>query len=207
MALPTVAEIRAVLEGYCIDANVVSDAWISARLNNFVVPYVEGIARTSVSGVRTIIEYYNGNGTNLISLARRNIVTLIEVKYILGGDNYRVLNLANIELLKAEGFLKAKRNAVETWIMPVFPKGQKNLQITYTVGYEAADIPIDIIEAVKFITCEMILNFMEGRSGGGDIAIQNYSKSFGTRGKYNNIRNELHRMSNALLRKYMTGVI
>jgi hypothetical protein len=207
MGLPTIAEVRGILEGYCIDSTTVSDTWITSRMTNMILPYVEKITRQSFSGVQTVNEYVSGNGTNILMLSRRNIQTLIQVKYVLGGDNQRVLNLANIELLAEEGILKAKRNAVETWIMPVFPKGQKNMLISYTVGYANADMPVWIKDAISYLTCDIMLTFLEGRSGGGDVGTQGYNKSYGQRGKYSNIRRELHRLSDFALRRYMTAVV
>jgi hypothetical protein len=204
---PSAADVRTLLTGYCIDANTVPDAFIEARRDNMIIPTIENIIRRSISGVQSVTEYCSGNGTNVCYLSRRGIVTLVEVKYVLGGDNQRVLNLANIELLADEGILKAKRNAVETWIMPVFPKGDKNLKITYTVGYAIADIPTDIVEAITLMTADVILSFIEGRSGGGDIGIQGYNKSYGPRGKYSYIRAELWKMSQHILRRYSTGVV
>jgi len=194
--------------GYCaVDSSVVPDSWITSRLNGSIIPFVEGTTRHSITGVKTITEYYSGNGTNMLNLSRRGVISLTQIAYVLGGDNQRVLSLANVELLADEGSIKAKRNAVETWMMPIFPKGQKNLKITYTAGYEPEDIPVDLCEAVKLLACDTILSFIEGMDGGGDVSVQAYNKSYGNRGKYSNIRNELQRMANAILRRYQTGVI
>jgi len=165
------------------------------------------MTRSKFTGVETITEYVSGNGTNILYLSRRDIKSLTEVRYVLGGDNQRVLNLSNVELLADEGMLKAKRNAVETWIMPVFPKGQKNMKIVYTVGYEDADIPAGIKEAISFLTAEMMLTQIEGRFGGGDTSAEAFSKSYGRRGKYTNIRNELFRLAYYKIRRYGTSVV
>lgn len=204
---PTATEIRNLLEGYCITTATVSDAWIEARRDNYVIPYAERITRLSFTGVQSITEYISGNGTNIINLARRDIKSLVEIRYVIGGDNQRVLTLANVELLADEGMIKAKRNAVESWIQPVFPKGQKNLKIVYTVGYTDADMPTGIKEAIMYITADMILSFLEGRSGGGDVTAEGFSKTYGSRGKFTNIRNELHRLAYFNLCKYKTSVV
>lgn len=207
MAKPTTTEIRNFLEGYCIDTNNISNSWIEARRDNFVIPFIERITRIAFSGVQTYADYVSGNGTNILFLPRRNCITLISVKYVLGGDNQRVLNLANLEFIAQEGILKAKRNAVETWIMPVFPKGDRNMLVTYTAGYDDISMPADIKESIIYRTASMILTFISSRSGGGDITIEGYSKSYGSRGKYGQIRDEIDRMSENILRKYITGVV
>lgn len=205
--MPVAADIRAYLEGYCTDANIISDGFITDQLTNYVIPYIERATRQSFSGVNTYEEYCSGNGTNILFLSRRPIVSLVQVRYILGGDNQRVLSLANIELLGAEGILKAKRNAVETWIMPVFPKGDKNMAVQYTAGWAVGNIPSDINFAAKLLACSMALTMIEGRAGGGDIGIQGYNKSYGRRGRYTYVRSEMERQANHILRKYITTVV
>lgn len=207
MSKPTSNEIRGILEGYNITSDYVSDSWIETRRDNYVIPFIEKITRIPFSGVVTKQEYVSGNGTNILFVGRRDIKSLIAIKYVLGGDNQRVLNLANVELLADEGIIKAKRNAVETWIMPVFPKGEKNLLIIFTVGYADTDMPIEIKEAISLFTADMVLMQIEGRFGGGDVSAEGFSKGYGNRGKYTNIRNDLIRLAHFNLNRYRTSVV
>lgn len=179
--------------------------WIQKRLNNFVLPFVERVTRQSFSGQEQITEYYSGNGKNYLLLNRKPIVSLDEIRYVLGGSNFTILNLQNIEVVLAEGILKAKRNYEEAYYLPVFAKGDYNLKIKYTYGYTTC--PDNVKEAIIYLAAEQILGFIGARTGGGSITAQAYGRNYGPRGKYQDIRNDLARQAYAILQPYMTSVV
>jgi hypothetical protein len=183
----------------------ISDDWIYKRLNNFIIPSVEQIIRQKLGATEQITEYYSGNGKNFMILNRRPIVSLDEIRYVLGGSNFTILNLQNIEVVSSEGILKAKRNYEEAYYLPVFARGDYNLKITYTYGY--ATCPDIIKEAIIFLTAEQILGFIGSRTGGGGLSTQGYNRSFGNRGKFTEIRNDFARQAHFILSNYMTGVV
>ena len=74
-----------------------------------------------------------------------------------------------------------------------------------TTGFSS--IPPDVYEAIMYLTAEAALGHIGSRTGGGSISVQGYGRSFGSRGKYTDIRNDLARQGISLLRHYMTGVI
>lgn len=203
--IPTVMDIRECLEGYCVTTDILSDGWIEKRRDAFVIPFVERVTRQHFSGVQSKTEYYSGNGKNYLVLNRKPIVALTEIRYVLGGSNFTILNLQNIEVVANEGILKAKRNYEEAYYLPVFARGDYNIRITYTYGY--ADCPEDIKEAITYLCAEQLLGFLGARTGGGSLTMQSYSRNYGTRGKYQDIRNDFSRQAYALLQPYMTSVV
>jgi len=179
--------------------------WLQDRLDKFVVPFVERITRQYFSGTRQAVEYYSGNGKNYLILNRKPIVSLDEIRYVLGGSNFTILNLQNIEVILAEGLLKAKRNYEEAYYLPVFARGDYNIKITYTYGY--TNCPDPVKEAIIYLASEQALGFLGARTGGGSLSMQSYSRNYGTRGKFQDIRNDLSRQAHALLQPYMTSVV
>lgn len=205
MAKPTAEEIRTFLDGYGIDKVQLSDAWIDARRDGFVIPYVQDITRQQFSGIATVTEYYSGANKNVLILNRKPIVEVTNIEYVLGGNYFTALNLGNIEVVHQQGILKAKSNYEEAYYMPLFSKGEYNLKVTYTYGY--ADYPADIKEAVIYLCSEQILGFIGARTGGGELSGQTFSRSYGDRGKWQDIRNDLSRQAHSIMGKYMTSVV
>jgi len=198
------SDVREYLEGYGIETDIISNDWIEKRLARFIVPYVESVTRQTFSGISSITEYYSGAGQNYLILNRRPIVAVQSIQYVLGGNYFTVVNMGNIETISALGILKAKSNYEEAYYMPIFARGNFNLKITYTYGY--LTFPDDIKEACIMLSAEQVLGFIGSRTGGGDISGQAYSRNFGDRGKYTEIRNDLARQAYGILRKYMTRV-
>lgn len=201
----TYSDIRSFLEGYGITMTQLSDTWINSRINNFVIPFVESYTRQSFSGVQTITEYYSGTGNNVLMLNRRPIVAITEIRYVIGGYSMPILNLAMIETIAAEGIIKAKSNFDEAYFLPVFAKGSKNIKVSYTYGW--ADYPIDIKEAIIYFASSQILGFIGTRTGGGSLGVQGFSRNYGDRGKYHDIRQELDRQAYSILNKYKNSVV
>ena len=203
MALPTAAEIQAVLEGYNIETQL-SDAWIDAKRDKFVVPWVEKKTKLSFTGIQEVTEYYDGTGSSILVLRHRPIVALLSISYTnVPSDQFYISPLA-IQTIEDEGILKAKANFNEANYVPIFARGQRNLRITYSFGY--ADPPPEVAEAIKYLVAEKILGHIASRTGGGNLNVQAFGRQYGSRGKFTEIRNELARDAIAILREYITGV-
>lgn len=208
MAKPTASEIRDYLEGYCETDNIVSDEWIEGRRDNLVIPICERITRRSFSSVETLVEYRSGNGGNILRLNRRPITSLVSVEYVTAPDSFVEIGLTNFILLADEGEIKARASeSVLSSSSVFFPKGEKNIKVTFTAGFTDAALPGIVKEAIMALTAEKTLAFLAGRGGGGDISVQGYSKSYGKQGKYTNIRSELARIGLSLLKSYQTSVV
>ena len=205
MSLPTGNDILTFLEGYGITSQILTTAWLENRRDGFVVPYVERITRQSFSGVATVTEYYSGNGKNILILNRKPVVSVTEIRYVLGSNNISILNLGNIEVVQSEGILKAKRNYEESFYLPVFAKGDYNIKVTYTYGYVTC--PADVAEAITYLCAWSALNFIGARTGGGSLSTQGYSRNYGELGKYTDILRSLQAQAHAILSPYMTSVI
>jgi hypothetical protein len=205
MAAPTANDVREYLEGYGISATQLTDLWITKRITNIIIPYVEKITRQSFSAIKTVTEYHSGTGKNILILDRRPIVAVTEIAYVLGGNTQRILNLAMIETVAKQGILKAKTNYDEAFLLPLFAKSEFNIKVTYTYGY--TDYPSDVKEAIIYLTSSRCLTFIGARTGGGSLGIQSYNRNYGNRGKYTDIINVLDADAHAILKPYMTGVI
>ena len=205
--IPTAAMIRDFLEGYCITAGVISDAWLIKRRDRFIVPFVERIIRQSLMSESTATEFYSGNGGSILILNRRPIIELTSLSYTNYAEiNQFVINVQSIQVIAEEGILKARYDFREDNWRPVFARGQNNIRVQYTYGYET--VPDDIQEAILYLCVEQALGFVADRTGGGSsLSTQGYNRSYGPRGKYSNVRNDLYRQANALLRQYMTSVV
>lgn len=207
MAKPTPDEVRDFIEGYNVSVACLSNGWIEARRDNFVIPYVERLIRFSLTENEGKVEYLDGTGTDILMLNRKNIISLTKIEYVSGGDNIYDLDINNYVLIEKQGILKARsgRNRITDSYSP-FPRGNKNIKITYSCGYSDDDMPFDIKEAIIYLISEQALGFIGGRTGGGALSMQSYSRNYGNRGKFTDIRNDLTRQAMALLQPYITAV-
>lgn len=205
MAIPTAEEIREFLEGYNVTHTILKDSWINLRITKSIVPFVENVIERKVNSIDQHEEYVSGTGKDIVILSKKPIIDLISIEYVYGENYESSIGLAGVEVLKNEGMLKAIANWSEGGYDSVFRKGNKNIKVVYTVGF--SDVPDDIHEAIIYLSCEQILGFIGARTGGGSLTVQGFSRNFGDRGKYQDIRNDLKRQGMSLLRKYMTGVI
>jgi hypothetical protein len=205
MAAPTYTDVREFLENYCVTTTQISDDWITSRIENNIIPYVEKITRQKFSGIASVVEYHSGTGKNTLFLDRRPIVAVTEIAYVLGGNTQRILNLAMIETVAAQAILKAKTNYDEAFLLPLFAKGDYNIKVTYNYGY--SDYPSVVSEAIIYLTASRCLTFIGARTGGGNVGVQGWNRSYGPRGKYNDLINVLDADAHSLLRPYMTGVV
>lgn len=205
MAKPTATEIRAFLEGYDITTSYLSDPWIEARRDNFIIPQVEKVIRRKVEGTESVTEYVSGTGQSILILSRKPINSVTSIEYVTGGDYDSTIGLGGIEVLSEEGILKSVTNITEGGYNIIFAKGEKNIKVTYTIGSDT--IEGDLKEALIYLSAEQLLGFIGARTGGGALTVQGFSRNFGERGKYQDIRNDLKRQAFGLLRKYTTGLV
>lgn len=204
MAMPTASDVRAYLEGYQITSSILSDNWINNEILNNVVPYIERYCRTSLVGLKTVTEWYSGNGSSQLILNRKNIVSLVQIALVRGSDFLSYIALDAIDLEQEPGVLKARTRVSEGYYFSIFPRGEDNLKITYTYG-NALDAPLT--QAIIFLACNSVLAFLADRTGGGSINTEGWSRDFGNMGKYTNIRKRLDRMAHSILKDYKTGVV
>lgn len=184
----------------------ISDHWLTMERDNSVIPFCEMVTKQSFTSSSTVTEFYSGNGENTLILDRRPIIEVTDIRYVLGGQNLAVLNLSNIEQIRSLGILKAKRNYEETYYLPVFAKGNNNLKVTYTYGY--TNLPNDLKMAVIMLVCSNALGMIGARTGGGSsLSMQSYSRNFGARGMYNDVRVDMEKRSMQILKNYMTSVV
>lgn len=206
-SIPTAQDMRDELEGFCVDNTLLSDAWITSKRDKFVIKWIEKRTGLYLSSAQTITEYYDGNGENYMILNRKPVNSIIKVEYIDSVNFTRELTLTSFALLPNEGILKGIRTEyLLSNNYPIFPRGNRNIKVTMNVGYAPGNLPDDLAEAVKLLTCEKMLAQLEGRTGGGDVGIQGYNKSYGSMGMYTHNRNDLTRQAYSLLATYMTGV-
>lgn len=202
MAAPTPAEIRAVLEGYGINGADPSDAWITLMRDEEIVPHIEDVTRSKFTEITEVTEYYNGTGLKVLILNRRPIVEVTAIAYVNDLAEGNLLN--SVELISSEGILRSKSRLNEGVYGPIFKRGAKNIKVTYTYGFD--DFPTDIARAVKNMVAAKILTLIGARTGGGSLSVQAHGRSYGSHGKYTEIRKELVHGAYALLKKYTTGI-
>lgn len=204
MALPTATEARDHLEGYEISSSILSDAWIDDERDNNIVPYVNSYIGTDISTEQETTEYCSGVGTSLLSLSRRNINELVSIMLVRGEDIIASIALTSVDLISDEGIIKAKTNLSEGQYFSIFPKGDRNIKITYKHG---GSLPNDLKHAVKKLMCVAMLKEISSRTGGGSLSTQGWSRDYGKRGKYSNIMMEFHRDATVILNRYKTSVV
>lgn len=204
MPLPTYTDVLAQLEGYCITDGMVSNAFITDQISNVVIPYVESFCRNSFSGVKQIVEYYSGTGKDELILSRKNVVEIIGIRLVSGNDIDTTINIASLELISRAGILKVKSGLSEYYNYRIFPKGNDNIKVTYTYG---GTCPADVSQAIQKLTAVIVLDQIEGRTGGGQLSGQAYNRQYGNMGKFSNIRKRLNQQAHAILRRYSTGIV
>jgi hypothetical protein len=183
-----------------------SDSWLANRRDRFVLPWVERKVGFSVSGVQRKTEYHSGTGSSLLILDRRPIVEVHSINLITNPSNWVFVSPTSVEAVSEEGILKLK-TVLETWqpFTPAFPRGKDNIKVDYSYGF--ATCPPDVEEAVNFMVASLALGFLGARTGGGSLSTSGYSRSFGPRGKYTDVRNDLDRSAYVLLKQYFTGMV
>ena len=185
-----------------------TDDWLINVRDSFIIPWIEKKTRQTFEGVATATEYKSGNGTSILFMNRRPIVALTSMSYTnyIEIDQF-VINVNSIQVIAEEGILKARYDFRQDNWRPIFARGINNIRIVYTYGYDNYEDVPEVKEAIMYLMAEKGLGIIANRTGGGDLSIQGWSRSFGSRGKYTNIRNELARDAYASLHDHMTGVV
>jgi len=204
MALPTELEIRGMLEGYGIDDTVVSDAWIASQRDGYVIPHIQNILGYTLDAENTVTEYYSGNGTDTLFLNKKGISEITNIETVTGYDVTSAISLSSVVLLSGKGMIKARAGVPEYTDARSFPKGRNNIKITYKIG---GDITAELSFVVKAFSAIMILDNIEGRTGGGSLSVQGFSRDFGNMGRYSNIRKRLNGQAVSILKKYKSSVV
>ena len=202
MSVITAQEVYAYLEGYGIDSKVISDTWIIARVENFIVPQIKDWTELNFDGILETTEYYSGTGSSIIILRKKPVEEILKIELVTSAYGSQ-FNFQNIELIKADGIIKARGIWEEqNNLYSIFPRGKNNIKITYKYGF--TDYPALIKEAILYLTCDQVLMNLANRTGGGSSS---RNRNYGERGRYSDLRNDLARQAHSLLKPYMTGVI
>jgi len=200
-----IADIRKMFEGYCIDYEQISDDLLLSFRDGKVVPWVESMIGFGVAGVvgRTT-EYRSGTGSSIIIMSRRPIVEIFSINLVTNPSNFIFVSPTSVEVIADEGILKL-RTVLEAWTsyVPAFPRGKDNIKVDYSYGF--ATLPVDIADAVCALVVSFALGHLASRTGGGSVNVPGIGRTYGTRGKYGDIRLELERYAVATVRRYMTG--
>ena len=204
MQLPDADDVRSALQGYNITEQIIDDDFIDDAITDEVIPYVERFTRSSVTGPVQIVEFHSGTGRDELMLDRKNIVSLDAIRLVSGNDIDTTINIASIVVLPKPGILKVKSGLSEYYNYRIFPKGNDNIQITYTYGGEC---PPDLFRAIVMLASIIVLDQLEGRTGGGQLSGQGYSRQYGKDGKFTNIRKRLNVRAHSILRRYSSAVI
>lgn len=201
--VPSVTEIRQYIEGYCATEEELSNLWISQR-RDMVVKWLEYKTALPIGREKQFTEYVSGTGSSVIWVSRKPIASLDKLEYTVAPGDFAP-NLSAVEVDLETGVLKARDNFEEAK-HPIFPKGRWNIRVTYTAG--STVIPEELYEAILALTAEKVLGMLASKHGGGtSISVGGYSRTYGSRGKYTEARNELARWGVDLAKKYMSGVV
>jgi hypothetical protein len=176
----------------------VSDAWIINTRDCQVIPVIKNMTGIGFDGIQKTKEWHNGTGGKMLYLNRKPVVeiTSLYAEYYGVKEAVRSYSASAVEIRNEEGALVTDG---------CFEKGNNNFIIDYAYGY--ADVPDDIKRAVSLITASLTLGFIASKTGGGtNVSTQGYSRSFGSRGKFTEIRNDFDRWAYALLKPYYSGI-
>lgn len=211
MPFVTPQDVREYLSGFCglqSTDDGVNDAWISSRITNSVLPFIQSVTGYTFENVQQFVEYKSGNGGSTLVLDHLPVIQLLNVELIGATFNDVYYNIQNFDLIQSQGIIKWRIGMDRTYLPTtnVFPRGTKNIKVTYTAGY--GDMPNDMKEAVILMTAEKILAMIADQTGGGgSLSVQSWSRSWGELGMYTNIRRRLVAESLMIIRRYTTGVI
>lgn len=169
------------------------------------ISYIESLLGYSITSISEITEYHSGQGTNEILLDRKNVIDILEVSFS-SDSNF----LTNNQIIDSSKYFLTKFDVVKlVGKNYLFPIGKNNIKVKYTCGYNSInEIPIDLKLAIIYLSVYNLLSYQVGIEGGGSsLSVEGYSQSFGTEGKYTEIRKDLFRKAKNLLKKYITGVV
>jgi len=199
-----VSSVRDFLEGYCVTSTILTADWIRKRRDNFIIPYAERLLGFDLAEENTITEYLSGKEREILMLSHKGVTELVSLEYVRGGDYDSSIGLGGVILIGDQGIIKSVSNISEGRSSTIFRKGTRNIKAVYKVGDVA--VSADIEEALLYLLCEQLLGFLGARTGGGSLSVQGFTRNYGSRGKYQDIRNDLKRQAMGLLKKYISSV-
>jgi hypothetical protein len=128
-----------------------NDTWqtVVEDLINSLSTHLEGLLNRVIKQKVGIVEYQDGSGKGYLVLRNTPVTGIQEIVYtedgeVLASDKYSFYD---------DGMVVLKYNAV-------FPKGSRNLKITYTAGY--ATIPSDLKRVFLFVLKEYFDHYLQG---------------------------------------------
>lgn len=172
-----------------------------------VWPWIEAKTRQSFTGKAQVRELYSGNGTSELMLDRRYIQSVDKIELLTLPHDILSIPISSIEVVTGRGLLRVRAINLEsfTTLAPIWPKGDNNVAITYTYGFD--EPPADVQKAAALLACSFYLSKESNVTGGGtQITVEGYSRTFGKRGKWAEMRSDYAIQAMALLKKYMTGI-
>lgn len=202
---PTALEIRDELEGFPVDSSVVSDPWMERKRDNSIIPQIQSWTGMNIEGSQQFTELYSGNGGPILILNRKPVISVDKIEYVASFGSSSSVDINSVILDTGEGVLRSRVNVTQSNTRAIFPRGENNVQITYTAGF--SEMPINIKEAIIYLVAHEALGLIANRTGGGDLSVKSHSRNYGGRGKFTHWRNELARKAMGLLRPYITGVV
>lgn len=187
---------------YNIKTRSLSDALAAETM------HIEEMTGLPMSGAASISETHDGSGNEMCMLNRKPIVSLTSIQILSVPQTVFSIPVSSIYVENDTGILRIKSVNFDTYtyLTPIFPKGRKNILVTYLAGYDTP--PADVARALVMLAGCYALSAEAGRTGGGtSLTVEGYSKTYGSRGKYSEFINYNSMQAYALLRKYVTGVV
>jgi len=210
MALPTATDVKTYLVG--IDTSSIPDSWITDRRDGYVIPYLEDYLEISFKVNKLITEFYSGNGTRLLTLDRTGILSGLKIIFphtdaqdITGSTSF----VHDPSTGQVHRPIIRDIGATEQ----VWPKGSKNIKVTYNLGFAPADdlkgeAP-ELFELIILLLATRTLKQIqagEDSSGGGSLSVEGYSKSKGE-ALFKNTVKQIAGDAKALIQKFNSGVV
>src|SRR6185369_15860182 len=112
-------------------------------------------------------ELYSGSGTSEIMLDRRWVQSVEKIELLALPHDILSIPVASIEVVSGRGLLRVRAINLESYttLAPIWPKGDNNVAITYTYGFEEA--PADVLKAASLLACSFYLTKEGNITGGG----------------------------------------
>ena len=186
----------------------ISTEWIVNQRDKFIIPWIERKCRVKINSTAQREEFISGNGGNILILDRKPIISLDELKYVQSLPDNESDAKSTVILNQEEGILVGRYRVDNSSDISSFPRGDKNIFVKYTYGFAdlESEAP-DLCEAIIFLLAVRALIQIGSRSGGGNISLPGYGRTFGNRGKYTEIINMLERDAREILSGYWSGVV
>lgn len=172
-----------------------------------VWPWIQAKTRLSYNGTTQVREIYSGTGTSEMLLDRRWVNTVDKIELLTLPHDILSIPISSIEVIKERGALRVRAINLEsfTTLAPIWPKGDNNIAITYTYGF--ATPPAEVSKAAALLACSFFLAKEANVTGGGaSLSVEGWSRGWGKRGKFAEMRTDYAHQAMQLLKRYMTGV-